>query len=93
MIELKSWYNGYNFLNSDMYNPFDILQFIDNDFQYSNYWFATQTPTFLMKFIEKNNYFLPNLTNIKVDERYLIVLIQINEIYLSLSGRNTSHNY
>ncbi|MDY0122927.1 AAA family ATPase [Sulfurimonas sp.] len=71
MQELKSWYNGYNFLGSDMYNPFDILLFIDNDFQYSNYWFSTGTPTFLMKLIEKNNYFLPNLTNIKVDEKIL----------------------
>ena len=71
MDELKSWYNGYNFLGSDMYNPFDILQFIDSEFEYSNYWFATGTPTFLLKLIEKNNYFLPNLTNIKVDEKIL----------------------
>ena len=71
MQELKSWYNGYNFLKSDMYNPFDILKFIRNDFSYQNYWFSTGTPTFLMKLIEKNNYFLPNLTNIKVDEKIL----------------------
>src|SRR5574344_190975 len=47
MSELKSWYNGYNFLGSDMYNPFDILLF------------------------KKNNYFLPALTNLKVDEKLL----------------------
>ena len=71
MKELKSWYNGYNFLGSDMYNPFDILQFISNGHIYKNYWFATGTPTFLMKLIKKNNYFLPNLINLKVDERLL----------------------
>lgn len=71
MQELKSWYNGYNFLKSDMYNPFDILKFIRNNFSYQNYWFSTGTPTFLIKLIEKNNYFLPNLTNIKVDEKIL----------------------
>ncbi|MGM0518488.1 MAG: AAA family ATPase [Campylobacterota bacterium] len=71
MDELKSWYNGYNFLGSDMYNPFDILQFIDNDFQYSNYWFESGTPTFLMKLIKKKNYFLPALTDLKVDEKLL----------------------
>ena len=71
MSELKSWYNGYNFLKSDMYNPFDILKFIRNNFSYQNYWFETGTPTFLMKLIKKNNYFLPNLTNIKVDEKIL----------------------
>ncbi|MFA7083800.1 MAG: AAA family ATPase [Arcobacteraceae bacterium] len=71
MAELKGWYNGYNFLGSDMYNPFDILQFIDNDFNYKNYWFATGTPTFLMKLIQNNNYFLPNLANLQVDEKIL----------------------
>jgi len=71
MSELKSWYNGYNFLKSDMYNPFDILQFISKDFEYDNYWFESGTPTFLLKLIEKNNYFLPNLANIKVDKKLL----------------------
>jgi hypothetical protein len=69
--KLKKWYNGYNFLKDDMYNPFDILLFIDNDFLYDNYWFATGTPTFLIKLIEKNNYFLPKLTNIKVGKTIL----------------------
>jgi len=71
MQQLKSWYNGYNFLKSDMYNPFDILLFISKKHKYSNYWFETGTPTFLMKLIEKNNYFLPTLTNIKVGEELL----------------------
>ena len=71
MSELKSWYNGYNFLGSDMYNPFDILLFISNNHKYQNYWFETGTPTFLIELIKKNNYFLPALTNLKVDEKLL----------------------
>ncbi len=69
--KLKKWYNGYNFLKDDMYNPFDILLFIDKNKIFKNYWFATGTPTFLIKLIEKNNYFLPKLLNIKVDEKLL----------------------
>ena len=71
MSELKSWYNGYNFLGSDMYNPFDILLFISKKHKYQNYWFETGTPTFLIELIKKNNYFLPALTNLKVDEKLL----------------------
>ena len=71
MLELKSWYNGYNFLGSDMYNPFDILLFIAKGHKYSNYWFETGTPSFLIELIKKNNYFLPALTNLKVDEKLL----------------------
>ncbi|MFA6144923.1 MAG: AAA family ATPase [Sulfurimonas sp.] len=69
--KLKNWYNGYNFLGSQMYNPFDVLLFIRNGFEYKNYWFETGTPTFLMKLIAKNNYFLPSLANLRVDERLL----------------------
>ena len=71
MTKLKEWYNGYNFLGSDMYNPFDILQFIANDCTFKNYWFETGTPTFLMELIKKYHYFLPNLANLKVDEKLL----------------------
>ena len=71
MKELKSWYNGYNFLGSDMYNPFDILLFISKKHKYSNYWFETGTPTFLIKLIKENNYFLPSVTDLKVDEKLL----------------------
>ena len=41
MAKLKCWYNGYNFLGSDMYNPFDILKFIRNHFTFDNYWFES----------------------------------------------------
>ncbi|MEA3383141.1 MAG: AAA family ATPase, partial [Campylobacterota bacterium] len=55
MDKLKCWYNGYNFLGSDMYNPFDILLFISNDHFYDNYWFETGTPTFLIELIKHYN--------------------------------------
>jgi len=71
MGKLKEWYNGYNFLGSSMYNPFDILLFISQGYIYKNYWFESGTPTFLMELIEKYNYFLPTLTNLKVDEKLL----------------------
>ena len=71
MKKLKCWYNGYNFLGSDMYNPFDILQFIAKGHKYKNYWFESGTPTFLMELIKNNNYFLPALANLRVDERLL----------------------
>ncbi len=39
--ELKKWYNGYNFLSQKVYNPFDILLFIKNGYEFDNYWFNT----------------------------------------------------
>ncbi|MGA1863409.1 ATP-binding protein [Deferribacter thermophilus] len=69
--KVKKWYNGYNFLKDNVYNPFDILQFISNEFVFDNYWFETGTPSFLIKLIKERNYFLPNLTNLIVDKKIL----------------------
>ena len=69
--KFKNFYNGYNFLKDDIYNPFDTLLFIKNKFLYKNYWFETGSPTFLMKLIKENDYFIPNLSNLTVDERLL----------------------
>ncbi|MCX6074113.1 MAG: AAA family ATPase [Campylobacterales bacterium] len=69
--KIKHWYNGYKFLGEGVYNPFDILLFISKGFEYRNYWFSTATPTFLLKLIEKNSYFLPDFENIVQDESML----------------------
>ncbi len=69
--ELKLWYNGYNFLKDKVYNPFDILLFISNDFEYKNYWFETGNPSFLIKLINEQNYYLPELENITLGEELL----------------------
>jgi hypothetical protein len=69
--KVKKWYNGYNFLKDNVYNPFDILQFISNEFVFDNYWFESGTPSFLIKLIKERNYFLPSLTNLILDKKIL----------------------
>ncbi|MCX8083490.1 MAG: ATP-binding protein [Calditerrivibrio sp.] len=69
--KIKEWYNGYNFLADNLYNPFDILQFFASGGVFDNYWFETGTPSFLIKLLEQNRYFLPNLSNIKIDKKIL----------------------
>ncbi len=66
--ELKKWYNGYNFLGEGVYNPFDILLFFSKNKIYSNYWFETGNPSFLIEILKQKNYFLPNLENIAISE-------------------------
>ena len=71
LVELKKWYNGYNFLGEGVYNPFDILLFFSKGKSYSNYWFETGNPSFLIEVIKSKNFFLPNLEDIKVNESNL----------------------
>lgn len=42
---VKTWYNGYNWLGREVYNPFDILLYLDSR-EFRNFWFETATPTF-----------------------------------------------
>ena len=62
--KIKRWYNGYSWLGERVYNPYDILLFIDNGFRFRPYWFETGTPTFLMKLIKEKKYFIPNLEEV-----------------------------
>jgi hypothetical protein len=72
MDRVREWYDGYNFLGAEsVYNPFDILLFINNNLKFSNYWFATGTPTFLIRLIRQQNYFIPQLKNLKMSDALL----------------------
>ncbi|SHO81409.1 FIG00914433: hypothetical protein [hydrothermal vent metagenome] len=79
--ELKRWYNGYNFLGDKIYNPFDILLFIDGGFIFKNYWFNTGTPTFLIKLFKQNSYNLAKFENLKVSEE-LVESFDIEQLSL-----------
>jgi len=69
--KVKEWYNGYNFLGESVYNPFDILQFIDNNFLFKNYWWESGNPSFLITLLKKHHYNIPELENITVGDDIL----------------------
>jgi hypothetical protein len=69
--EVRRWYNGYNFLGEAIYNPFDILLFLSNGCTFSNYWWNTGSPSFLIKMLRTGRYYLPELENIIVGEETL----------------------
>ena len=51
--QIKSWYNGYSWDgNRFVYNPFSVLNFFAKS-SFLNYWFATGTPTFLIKLLRQ----------------------------------------
>ncbi len=69
--KLEDWYNGYHFCGEAVYNPYDILLFINKDHAYRNYWFETGSPSFLLKLFKQQQYFLPELENVDVGEEIL----------------------
>lgn len=60
--KLRMRYDGYHFSRNaeGVYNPFSVLQAMRTGYL-DNYWFATGTPSFLVKMMKKFNTFLPAL--------------------------------
>ena len=81
MAQVRQWYNGYNFLGERVYNPFDILLFCDSGQRFKNYWFATGTPSFLIKLLRQKNIYLPQLDQLEVSDS-LIDSFDIDNIRL-----------
>ena len=64
---LKKRYDGYHFVEygTGVYNPFSLLStFRANKF--GSFWFETGTPTFLVQLLQRENFYLPNLTQQQV---------------------------
>ncbi|NOL49618.1 ATP-binding protein [Pelistega europaea] len=56
---LREWYNGYNWTGESVYNPFDILLFLDKGKKYQSYWISTGGNTsFLYNIIQQQHFSL-----------------------------------
>lgn len=45
--ELRRWYDGYKFGATEIYNPWSVIQFIDNDCEFQPYWLNTSSNAIL----------------------------------------------
>ena len=70
--KLRKQYDGYHFRENSIgiYNPFSLLNTFAKGV-FNDYWFATGTPTFLVKLLQQNNYELHELKGIRVSPRTL----------------------
>lgn len=74
MKRMETMYDGYRFCKDQaegMFNPFSVLNALDQK-EFSNYWFATGTPTFLVRMLQRTNFNVRELVNgIEVSEASL----------------------
>lgn len=66
--KITMWYDGYRFSKDNaathMYNPFSVMLCLQNK-DFSNYWFETGTPTFLINLLKSREYPMQELEGIK----------------------------
>jgi hypothetical protein len=75
---VRRWYNGYNWLGTSVYNPFDLLLLFRNR-EFKPYWFETGTPTFLIKLLTDRKQFTPDLAQ-TVAEAGLLSTFDVDNI-------------
>lgn len=67
LSEVRRWYNGYNWLGEEVYNPFNILLYLSSK-EFRPYWFETGSPSFLIKLLQTGRYFIPDLSTLAAGE-------------------------
>jgi len=98
---IKEWYDGYSWDGATfVYNPFSVLNLFEN-MVFSDYWFATGTPTFLVKMLHEKKYSVFDLekkiVNQNLFDKYELTDIDINALlfqtgYLTIKEKNLLRN-
>ncbi len=70
--KLAKMYDGYHFhpKTAGVYNPFSLIN-VFNAMEFKMYWFATGTPSFLVRYLKEGNYNLDNISRDMVPEETL----------------------
>lgn len=77
MEEVKSWYDGYRFGNSEVYNPWSILNYVDNK-NLKAYWVNTSGNVLIKELLLlSEGTVFDDLQNL-VNEKYKIIFINEN---------------
>ena len=77
--KLKGMYDGYHFSEDSegMYNPFSLLNTLQKK-RFSEYWFETGTPSFLVKVMQRTSFDITTLSDEEVDST---LLSSINTVF------------
>jgi len=70
LATLKQRYDGYLFARrgENVYNPFSLLNVLASK-ELADYWYATGTPDFLVKYLKEAHYFIPDLEgDVRLDD-------------------------
>ncbi len=70
LVTLKKRYDGYLFARrgENVYNPFSLLNVLAAK-ELADYWYATGTPDFLVKYLKEAHYFIPDLEDgVRLDD-------------------------
>lgn len=88
--EMKKWYDGYRFGGSEIYNPWSIINYIDNDCMPMPYWVHTSGNSILHELLPQADYLRIRSLQGLLDDRPIAVSLNENVIYGQLSREQSA---
>ncbi|MCS6773105.1 MAG: ATP-binding protein [Anaerolineae bacterium] len=70
ILDVRRWYNGYQWLGEPVYNPFDVLMLFKSG-EFRTWWFETGTPTFLVNWLAERQFPTHRLESLYADDALL----------------------
>lgn len=55
ITEIKAWYDGYKFGNTEIYNPWSVINYLSNGYKAIPYWSQTSENTIIHEILKKYN--------------------------------------
>ena len=104
LLKMKKWYNGFRFSKGEIsvYSPYSTLLLLQKQ-EFANYWFSSGNPSFLIKLLIKNRYYLPELDttvdpllfdSFDIDKLNIkVLLLQTGYLTLAPTTQNTTKQY
>ncbi len=87
--EVRNWYDGYNFFDTEIYNPWSILNFIDEK-QIKPYWVNTSSNDLIKSILKKANPGIKKDLEVLIEKGLLTREIQDNIVYAEVDQNEDS---
>ena len=88
--DLKKWYDGYIFGSAEIYNPWSVISFIDNDCKFQPYWLNTSGNSILKALLARIDARKETDLMGLLEGKALSIPVRENIVYADLnSDRNT----
>ncbi len=83
--QFKTMYDGYHFAprGEGIYNPFSVINAFDEN-ELKNFWYASGSPSYLIRLIERNNYRLDKIEGQERKEDQLSNISDTNQDFVPL---------
>lgn len=91
ITEIKSWYDGYKFGDTEIYNPWSVINYLSNNYKAIPYWSQTSENTIIHEILKKyNEATYKNLYELLKENGKVTSIVKTNIIYPRLKEPQTN---